>query len=97
MSGHRDDGSYAEDKAHHLNRKVGRDWSGIADSQIGTNFIFGQKDAPQFKGTCDSCGNNNPNLFEWNRNDGYSNHYSCKGPDCPGGGDMTVAQDIHKR
>lgn len=24
MSGHRDDGSYAEDKAHHPNRKVGR-------------------------------------------------------------------------
>jgi hypothetical protein len=24
MSGHRDDGSYAEDRAHHPNRKVGR-------------------------------------------------------------------------
>ena len=97
MSGHRDDGTFAEDKAHHPGRKVGRDWSDIADSQIGTNFLFGQKDAPKFEGSCPTCGNDNPSLFEWNRNDGSFNHYSCKGPDCEGGGDMPVAQDTHKR
>lgn len=63
---------------------------------MGNNgLLYGQENAPKFKGICDSCGNDNPNLFEWNRNDGYMNHYSCQGPDCPGGGDMPVAQDIH--
>lgn len=29
MAGHRDDGSFAEDRAHHGGRKVGRDYAGV--------------------------------------------------------------------
>jgi hypothetical protein len=89
-----------QDTGRHPGRQVGRPTYGsLPDTGLRgrDGLLYGQENAPKFKGTCDSCGNENPDLFEWNRNDGYVNHYSCQGPDCPGGGDMTVAQGTNIR
>lgn len=40
MSGHRDDGTYADNKAHHPSRKVGREHVGTYMGSVGRTHMF---------------------------------------------------------
>lgn len=45
MSGHRDDGTSAENKAHHSNRKVSREHIGTYMGKVGRTHMFSAEDS----------------------------------------------------